>query len=145
MVTNPMTDHEKLQGKRPVKQSSDRAFGLVFTGVFLLVGLWPLWGGAGPRWWALGLAGLFLVAGLAVPRLLRPLNRAWTRFGQLLHRVVNPVVMALLFFGVITPIGLLRRAVVRDPLHLAWDPEAESYWIERDPPGPAPESMKQQF
>jgi hypothetical protein len=140
-----MTDHEKIQARRPVKQSSDRAFGLVFTGVFLLVGLWPLWGGAGPRWWALGLAGLFLVAGLAVPRVLRPLNRAWTRFGQLLHRVVNPVVMALLFFGVITPIGLLRRAVVRDPLRLARDPEAKSYWIERDPPGPAPETMTQQF
>ena len=90
MVTNPMTDHEKLQRKRPVKQSSDRAFGLVFTGVFVLVGFWPLWGGAGPRWWALGLAGLFLVASLAVPRLLSPLNRAWARFGQLLHRVSAP-------------------------------------------------------
>jgi hypothetical protein len=140
-----MTDQAGSERKRPVKQSSDRAFGLVFAGVFLLVGLWPLWAGAGPRWWALGLAGLFAVAGLAVPRLLAPLNRVWARFGRLLHRVVNPIVMALLYFGVVTPTGLLRRALVRDPLHLARDPEAESYWIERDPPGPGPEAMKQQF
>jgi hypothetical protein len=140
-----MTDQEKFERKPPMKQSSDRAFGVVFTVVFLLVGLWPLWNEAGPRWWALGLAGLFLATGLAVPRVLAPLNRAWARFGRVLHRVVNPVVMALLFFGVITPVGLLRRAFVRDPLGLARDPEAESYWIERDPPGPAPETMKQQF
>jgi hypothetical protein len=140
-----MVGHEKSGRKGPVMQSSDRAFGLVFTGVFLLVGLWPLLDRAGPRWWAVGLAGLFLVASLAVPRLLAPLNRAWARFGRLLHRVVNPIVMALLYFGVVTPMGLLRRALIRDPLHLARDPEAESYWIERDPPGPAPEAMKQQF
>jgi hypothetical protein len=140
-----MTDHEKFVRKPPVKQSSDRVFGVVFTVVFVLVGLWPLKDGAEARWWALGLAGLFLVTGLAVPRVLAPLNRAWARFGRVLHRVVNPVVMALLFFGVITPVGLLRRAFVRDPLRLARDPEAESYWIERDPPGPAPEAMKLQF
>lgn len=128
-----------------MKQSTDRAFGLVFTVVFAVIALWPLWADDLPRWWALGLAGVFLATSLATPRFLAPLNRAWIRLGRLLQKVVHPVVMALLFFGMVTPMGLVRRAFVRDPLGLARDPEAESYWIERDPPGPTPESMTQQF
>ena len=95
--------------------------------------------------WALVIAVILFAVSLTVPSILAPLNRAWLRFGQLLHRIVNPVVMAILFFGVVTPIAVLRRAFVRDPFRLAREPEAETYWIERDPPGPAPETMTQQF
>jgi hypothetical protein len=140
-----MSAHEGFEQKRQVKRSSDRAFGFVFTALFLLIGALPLMDGRGPHWWALALSGILLAISLTVPWVLSPFNRAWLRFGQLLHRVVNPVVMALLFFGMITPTGLLRRALVRDPFRLARDPEAESYWIDRDPPGPAPETMTQQF
>ena len=77
--------------------------------------------------------------------MLRPLNIAWTRFGLLLHAVVNPVVMALLFYGTVLPTGLVMRALGRDLLRLRRDPAAESYWIARQPPGPAPDTFKDQF
>lgn len=137
--------HEDLGRSQAVKTSSDRSFGLVFTGFFALVGAWPLVHGMAPRWWALALAALFLAVALARPALLAPLNRIWTRFGLLLHKVVNPIVMGVMFFLVVTPTGLLMRLAGKDPMRLKRDPQAASYWIERAPPGPAPETMKQQF
>ena len=83
-------------------------------------------------------SGLFLVVAVAAPRLLAPLNRLWYRFGLLLHRIVNPVVMGLLFYATVTPIALVMRLVGKDPLHRAFDPQARTYWIERSPPGPKP-------
>jgi hypothetical protein len=128
-----------------VKMGSERSFGLVFAGFFALVGLWPLLGGEAPRNWALGLGALFLLLAFAAPKLLTPLNKLWFKFGLLLHHIVNPLVMALMFFVVIMPIGLLMRIFGKDPLRLRFDREAKSYWIPRDPPGPAPESLKNQF
>lgn len=125
--------------------SSDRAFGLVFATVFLLVALYPLLFGAGIRWWAAVVAAVFGACAVAVPRLLAPLNRAWTRFGLVLHKIVSPVVLGIMFFGVILPTGLLMRLLGKDPLRLAFDPAAPSYWITRQPPGPAPESFPDQF
>lgn len=137
--------HENLARSEEIKTSSDRAFGLVFTVVFAIVAAWPLIGGALPRWWALAIAGLFLAASLIRPSVLAPLNRLWTRFGLLLHKIVNPLVMGLMFFLMVTPMGLVMRLAGKDPMRLRRDPNAETYWIEREPPGPAPESMKQQF
>ena len=79
------------------------------------------------------------------PAWLAPLNRVWFKFGLLLQRVVNPLVMAVIYFAVVTPTGLIMRALGKDPLHLRYDPDARSYWIPRDPPGPERESMKNQF
>ena len=76
----------------------------------------------------------FLLA--CVPATLKPLNRMWFKFGLLLHKVVNPIVMALVFFGTVLPTGLIMRALGKDPLRLKWQPDANSYWIERRPPGP---------
>jgi hypothetical protein len=77
--------------------------------------------------------------------LLRPFNRLWFRFGLLLSRVVNPLVMGLLFYFTVTPIGLIMRALGKDPLRLRFDRGARTYWIDRQPPGPEPETMRQQF
>ena len=74
-----------------------------------------------------------------------PLNKAWTKLGLVLFKVVNPVVLGMIFVVTIVPIGLIMRALGKDPLRLKFDPSATSYWIERDPPGPAPETMGQQF
>lgn len=137
--------HEGYREREAVMTSSDRSFGIVFTIVFAVIGIFPLMGAAEPRWWALGLALLFILAALGYPKVLSPLNRFWTRFGLLLHRVVNPIVMSLLFFLVVTPIALLMRIFGKRPLQLKPDPDAPTYWIPRDPPGPEPESMKQQF
>ncbi len=117
----------------------------MFAVVFAVVGLWPLRDGAGPRWWAFAAALAFALVAWLRPRLLAPLNRLWTRFGLLLHRVVSPVVMALLFYAVITPFGLVRGLVRRDPLGLRREPGVPSYWVRREPPGPAPETIERQF
>ena len=88
---------------------------------------------------------LFVAVSIAMPRVLAPLNRLWTGLGSLMHRVVNPIVMGVLFFITVTPMGLLMRAFGRDPLRLKLEREAISYWIPRHPTGPSPESMKNQF
>lgn len=129
----------------PVQIGSERSFGLVFAAVFTIVALWPLKAGGDVRLWALALAGAFLVVALAAPKLLKPLNLVWFKFGLLLHKIMSPVIMGLLFFVTVTPIGLLMRATGKDPMRLKRDPAATSYWITRDPPGPAPDSMKNQF
>lgn len=128
-----------------VQMGSERSFGWVFAVVFAVVGLFPLQDGGAIRWWALAVAALFAAAALLAPRILRPLNVVWFKFGMLLHHVVTPVVMALLFFGTVTPVGILMRLTGKDPMRLRRAPEARSYWIDRAPPGPAPETMKNQF
>ena len=129
-----------------IKGSSDRSFGLVFTVVFVVIGCWPLLDGAtAPRWWAFAFALAFLVASYAKPSVLAPLNRLWTKFGLLLHRIVNPVVLGILFYLMVTPIGVVRRVLGKDGLDRQLEPEKNSYWVTREPPGPPPESMTQQF
>ena len=128
-----------------LKTSSDRSFGLVFAAVFAIIGLWPLLHEASLRWWGLAVAAGFLAVALIRPNLLRHLNRIWTQFGLLLHKIVTPVVMSLLFFVTVTPIGLIMRLFGKRPLQLGFEPQIESYWIVLDPPGPAPESMKMPF
>lgn len=125
--------------------SSDRSFGLVFTIFFGVIGLWPLLHGAPVRVWAWAASGVFLLAALVRPQLLGPLNRLWTRFGLLLHHVVSPVAMGVIYFGAILPMGLLMRALGKRPLQLGFDHDAKSYWIPRDPPGPDSKTMSDPF
>ena len=140
-----MDVHERLTGDHPITGSSDRSFGVVITVALTAVGLFPLLNGEPPRWWSLAVAGVMLVVTLVRAELLSPFNRVWFRFGLFLHRIVNPVIMAVIYFAVVTPTGLIMRAVGKDPLRLRRDPNAESYWIHRTPPGPEPESMTNQF
>ena len=125
--------------------SSNRTFGLVFTAFFLFVGLSPLRHHQAIRWWSLALAGLFLAVAAVAPVLLQPLNRLWTRFALLLQKITNPIVMSVLFYLLITPMGLLMKAFGKDPLNRKFDPDAESYWINRQPLGEQSESMRHQF
>jgi len=120
---------------------SDRAFGVVFVVVFSVIGFFPLLGDGSPRAWALATAGVLLATAIARPRWLSPLNRAWFRFGLVLHRIASPVIIAAIYFAVVTPTGLLLRLVRKDVLKLKRDPQVDSYWIARDPPGPSPESL----
>lgn len=137
--------HEPSTHVDDVKGSSDRAFGIVFTVVFAIVGLVPLVDGEAVRLWSLSVAGLFLAVALIRPVLLAPLNRLWMKFGLLLHRITNPIIMGLVYFVAVTPTALILKAMGKDPLRRGFDREARSYWIEREPPGPDPESMKNQF
>src|SRR5258708_39189225 len=139
------TLHEDFRRKQEGEGGSDRGFGVVFATFFTLIALLPLRAHHSPRWWALGLAALFLVVALLQPVWLRPLNRLWTKLGLLLGRVVSPVITGLLFFLVVTPIGLLFRLLKKDPLRLASNSGTSTYWIVRQPPGPAPESIRNTF
>jgi predicted membrane metal-binding protein len=140
--------HEVFNRDEEVEGSSDRSFGLVMAAFFSIVALWPLihdFSPTAPRWWAVTVAGIFAGLALSRPALLGPLNKLWMKFGLLLHMIVSPIVLGLLFYVSVMPIGLLMRALGKDPLRLRRDPNATSYWLHRTPPGPAPETMKNQF
>jgi hypothetical protein len=115
------------------------------TAAFAVISLLNWWH-EGYSWpWTGGIAVVFLGVALFHPAALKPLNRLWLKFGLLLHKVLNPIVMALVFFGTVLPTGLVMRALGKDPLRLKRRPNVNSYWIERRPPGPTPETMKDQF
>lgn len=139
------SSHESFIREEASAPGSDRAFGLVMSGALALLSLLNYWH-LGRLWpWTSVAAGLFLTAAVLRPSSLHLLNRLWTKFGLLLHRIVNPIVMGLLFYGTIFPTGLVMRMRGRDLLRLKREPAADSYWIVRHPPGPAPETMKDQF
>jgi hypothetical protein len=140
-----MNTHEPAISHRKTVRGSNRSFGLVFAVVFVIVGLVPLISGHPMRVWSLGLGAVFLAIALLMPSVLSPLNRLWFQFGMLLHRIVNPVVMAVMYFGAIVPMGLLLRILRKDLLRLKINPGAATYWIDRQPPGPKPGSMAKQF
>jgi hypothetical protein len=123
---------------------SDRAFGLVMAAACGVFGLAPLRHGNGPRLPLLIAAAVLAGIALAAPWTLRPLNRAWTRFGMMLQRVTTPLLLGIVFFAVITPMAVVMRMRGRDPLRRRADPAARTYWIDRPPPAPA-ESLRRQF
>ena len=137
--------HEDLSRGYTAKQGSPRGFGIVFAVVFAIIGLWPLMDGEGTRVWALVLGAVFLALALMRPSLLSPLNRLWLGLGAILHRIVNPLVMGLMFFAVITPTALILKLIGKDLLCRRFSPGTQSYWIPRQPPGPEPQSMRNQF
>ena len=136
---------KKPSRRRPVPSEigSDRFFGFVMAAFFAIVAIAPLLGGKDILPWAALLSAAFVGTAVLRPSLLHLLNRAWFRFGALLHRIVSPVVLGLLFFGVITPTAVVMRAMRRDVLGLKFDASAKSYWIRRD--GQASSSMTRQF
>lgn len=138
--------HESLVAHREdVKPPSERSFGITFAVVFAIVGLVPLLHGGTIRLWSLGISLLFLVLAFVAPSALRPLNLIWFKFGLLLHRIVNPVVLGAMFFIAITPMAFVMRRIGKNLLQLEFDPGAKTYWIVRDPPGPSAESVRRQF
>jgi hypothetical protein len=137
--------HETPVRKDDVKVGSDRSFGLVFTAFCGIVAAVQWWIGSGRQWGWLGAAAAFAALSLVAPRALHPLNLLWFRFGMLLHRVMTPLILGLMFFTVFTPIGMVMRLFGRRPLSLERDPAATTYWVERKPPGPAPDSFNNQF
>src|SRR5262245_36964224 len=135
--------HEDFTRKETVQGSSDRSFGLVMAGFFGIVALWPLLHGSlsSIRWWALIVAVAFLAGAVLRPVALGPLHRLLLKLGLLLSKVVSPVVLTILFYTTVTPIGFLMRWSGKDPLRLRRNGAAQSYWILREPPGPTPDSM----
>lgn len=139
--------HEDLSRSHgPVQGGSARSFGFVFAALFAIVGLVPLvFGDGNARWVLVLIGGVIFAVALVRPGVLQPLNRGWIALGLLLQRIVSPIMLGVVFFGVVLPTGLIMRALRRDLLRLAREPEAETYWIVREPPGPDPESLYEQF
>jgi len=143
VAMNPST-HENFARDATAALGSDRTFALVMAVALSAVSLLNGWH-QGRLWpWTSAAATLFLLAAWLKPSSLHPLNLLWMKLGLVLHRVVNPIVMGLLFYGTILPTGLLMRMRGRDLLRLNREPNADSYWIARAP-GPAPESLRDQF
>ena len=124
---------------------SNRSFGWTFTAFFILVGTYSLWRGGTAYPWSFGLAAVISAVTIARPEWLAPLNRLWMKFGELLHRVVSPVVLGVIFYGVFTPVGFVMRMARRDTMKRKFEPTAPTYWIRRNPPGPAVDSFRDQF
>ncbi len=127
--------------KVPVKFSSNRSFGFLFFVVFFVISLWPLKSQGDLRLWAFILSLVFLVLGVLNSRFLAPLNKLWFKFGIILGKVVSPFVMGVIFFLVVTPIGLIMRLLGKDLLNLKYNGN-KSYWIEKSGPK---SKMKNQF
>jgi len=126
-------------------KSSDRSFGVVFAVFFAFIACYPLLAGGAIRLWSLTVSGVFLFLALVVPGVLAPVNRLWMKFGELLHRIVSPLALGIVFYAAVLPTGLLLHLFGKDPLRLRLEPNATSYWIKREPPGPAAESLNYQF
>ena len=123
------------------KIGSNRSFGIIFSIFLLIVGLWPLMSSNSPRLWALIIALIFLILGLLNSKLLTPLNKLWMKFGEFLGKIISPIVMGIVYFFVVTPIGIFMRLNKKDLLKLKFS-ENSSYWIKREKNiGP----MKKQF
>ena len=126
---------------KDIKIGSNKSFGLLFFVVFLIIGLWPLINDNIIRYWSLIISFIFLLLGLANSKFLSPLNLIWFKFGLLLGRFISPIVMGIIFFLVVTPIGILMRLINKDLLNLKYNNE-NSYWIIKNGPK---SKMKNQF
>jgi hypothetical protein len=124
-----------------IKGSSNRSFGIVFFIFFLIIAVYPMFFGQEIRIWSLIISLVFLILGLAKSRILTPLNLLWFKFGMLLGRIISPVVMGLVFFLVVTPTGLIMRALKKDLLNLK-KKNSNTYWIKKDQ---VKTDMKNQF
>lgn len=137
--------HESFQRHETIQGSSNRTLGLTFGAVFLVVGLYPWIFGSPVRLWSIAVSAAFALVALGMPGLLGPMNKAWTRFGLLLHRITSPIVLGFMFFVVITPIGFVMRCLGKDLLSLRLERDAPTYWLDRRPPGPKPDTLSNQF
>ena len=124
-----------------IKISSNKSFGIVFFVVFLLIAIYPLTNGEDIRIWSGIISFIFLVLGLLNSSILTPLNKIWFKFGIILGKIISPVIMAIIFFLVVTPTGLIMRILRKDILNLKYN-QNKSHWIEKEGPK---SKMKNQF
>ena len=124
-----------------IKIGSNKNFGIVFCVVFLIISLWPMLSENQINYWLLGISFIFLVLGLTNSKILTPLNKIWFKFGIFLGKIVSPLVMGLIFFAVVTPIGILMKLLKKDLLKIKYN-DNKSYWVKKTDPK---SKMKNQF
>ena len=131
-----------MQNKsKNIQMGSNRSFGIVFFIVFLLIALYPILKDNDLRIWSLVISFIFLILGLINSKILTPLNRLWFKFGLLLGKFISPLIMGIIFFIVVTPIGIIMRLLKKDLLNLKYN-KKETYWIDKSGPK---SKMKNQF
>ena len=123
------------------KKENNKSFGILFFIIFLLIALWPLLNSEFIRMWALGIASIFLVLGFINSKILTPVKKSWIKLGEILGRVIAPIIMGFIYFIIITPIGILMRLIGKDLLNTKFNKD-KSYWIKR---AKNIETMKRQF
>ena len=112
--------------------SSNRNFGLVFFIVFLIISFWPLTNTESIRVWSIIISLIFLILGLLNSKLLTPLNKIWFKFGMILGGMVAPIIMGIIFFSVVTPIGIIMKIIGKDLLNKKYNKKKKTYWIKRN-------------
>ena len=128
--------------QKEIKTDSNKSFGIVFFVIFIIVALWPLLKDENIRVWSLIVSIIFLILGLLNSKILTPLNKLWMRLGILLGSIVSPIVMGVVYFGVITPIGIIMKIFGKDVLNLKIDKNKNTYWTLKKK---IPSKMKDQF
>ena len=123
------------------EKSSLRSFGILFSIVFIIITFWPLLNGNKPYYWLLLPSSIFLILGILKSKILIPLNKIWIKFGYLLGAIIAPIVMGIIFFLIVTPIGFIMRIFGKDFLSLKFKKELNTYWLKRK----NVKSMKKQF
>lgn len=138
--------HEHTQKHQPqVERTSDRNFGFVFAAFFAILALYPLIRGQAVHMGFLAASGVLAIIAVVFPKVLAPTNWLWMKFGGIMHRIMSPVILAVLFYLLIFPTALIKRLFGGASLDLRFDRDATSYWIKRDPPGPSADSFNNQF
>ena len=124
-----------------IRIGSNRSFGIVFFLVFLLIAIYPLINQDQIKIWSILVSLIFLVLGIMNSKILTPLNKIWFKFGVFLGKIVSPLIMVIIYFFVVTPIGLMLKVFKKDVLRLKFN-KNKSYWIEKTEPK---SKMKNQF
>ena len=137
--------HEDFSREERHEGPSNRSFGLTVGGVLLLVALLPMLRSKAPRLWALVPAAILIVAGVLRPSVLTVPNRLWMKLAELISKITNPIILSLMFFLLFTPAAIVCRLLGKDLLRLKAEKELDTYWIARQPAGPPPETMSNQF
>ena len=128
-------------GQNDIKIGSNKSFGIVFFIVFLIISFYPLINQENIRVWSLIISLIFLILGLLNSKILNPFNKLWFKFGMILGRIISPIIMSIIFFLVVTPIGLIMKLLKKDLLNLKFN-KTNTYWIEKSGPK---SKMKNQF
>ena len=123
------------------KKNSNRTFGILFFLVFLVISIWPILNNEDLRWWSIIISLIFLFLGIINSKILTPFNKIWIKIGELLGKVIAPIVMAIIYFFIITPMSILLKLLRKDLLKIKFTP-VTTYWIKRDKKFG---SMKRQF
>ncbi len=112
------------------RRNSNKGFGILFFVVFLIISIWPISSGGDLRLWSVSIAFIFLILGILNSKILTPLKKIWIKFGELLGKIISPIVLGIIFFLLITPIGLLMKILGKDLLNIKYT-KNKTYWINR--------------